>query len=145
MNDRSKRQLNYETLDVELKLAQAQFVEWLCGDRPKDETQEQLAARLDVSPGTLSKWKKDVSFRRAWESRMRELHSDPDKIQDIMEVLFANIKSKGDVKSAELYMRLIDRMTPQKIEMSSKDQLASMSDEELAAALENVEFLKDHG
>lgn len=145
MNDRSHRKMNYETLDVELKLAQAQFIEWLCGDRPAGETQAQLAARLDVNPGTLSKWKKDPAFCTQWEKRMRETHAHPDKQHALLEKLYDKALTTGDSKDIESYFRLIDRMTPEKIQISGADEAAEMSEEELREAAENLGVLRAVG
>lgn len=145
MNDRSPRQLDMATGEMDLKIAQAQFVEWLCGDRPQGESQNQFAARIGVHPGTLSKWKKDELFCRQWEKRMRETHASPEKQNQLLEKLFESANRTGDPKAIAEYFRLIDKMTPQKIEIDDKRSLAEMSDAELAemaAELDNVEFLR---
>lgn len=102
--------------DGELALSdkQQEFLEWLTGARPEGETQEQFAARIDVAPRTLRAWKKDRAFLKRWEDRMRETHAHPDILSKQLEVL--NEKAlAGDTKSIELYWRLVDRMSPDRV------------------------------
>lgn len=134
MGARSHRRLDYETNELELKHVQVLFVEWLCGDRPADETQADFARRHGVNPSTLSKWKKDPSFVANWERRMRETHAAPDKQHILLEKLYEKASASGDEKAVEAYFRLIDKMTPQRIEINSKDALAEMDDDEFEAA-----------
>lgn len=135
-----------ETGELDLKHVQVLFIEWLCGDRADGESQADFARRWDLNPGTLSKWKKDPSFCRQWEKRMRETHAAPDKQHQLLQRLYDKALVQVDSKDIETYFKLIDRMTPSKIEIDDKRQLAEMSDEELAAMAEelgNVEFLRN--
>jgi len=144
-NDRSHRKLDLETHELPLKDLQTLFIEWLLGDHPPDETQADFAARWDLHPGTLSKWKKDEVFCRNWERRMRETHASPDKQNDLLEALFVKAMVHADSKDIETYFKLIDKMTPSKVEIDDKRSLASLSDAELAEMVEdldNVEFLQ---
>lgn len=131
-----------ETGELDLKHIQVLFIEWLCGDRPEGESQNDFARRWNLNKGTLSKWKKDPSFCAEWERRMRETHAHPDKQHELLERLFEKAKLSGDSKDIEAYFRLIDRMTPTRIEINGQDELAEMSEEELAAAAEDAGFLR---
>lgn len=138
----SARPLDPDTGELELKHVQTLFIEWLVNDRQPGESQKDFAKRWDVSEGTLSRWKKDRDFRAEWERRMRETHASPDRLEKVMDAIYDRA-GKGDMKAAELYLKAIDKMTPTRIEIDSKQTLAEMSDEELAAMAENVSFLKD--
>lgn len=138
----SARQLDPETGELGLKATQTLFIEWLVNERQPGETQRDFAAKWDVSEGTLSKWKRDRDFRAEWERRMRETHASPDRLEKIMDAIYDRA-GKGDMKAAELYLKAIDKMSPTRIEIDSKQHLAELTDEELAAMADNVSFLKD--
>lgn len=142
MNDRSKRELNYDTYELDLKHIQVLFVEWLCGDHEHGETQAAFAKKWDVNPGTLSKWKKDPSFCAQWEKRMRETHAHPDKQNALLDKLYNRAHESGDPKDVEAYFRLIDRMTPDKLQISGPGELEELSDEDLRKAAEDAGFLR---
>lgn len=126
-------------------VVQTLFIEWLCGDKEPDDTQEQFGSRHGVHPRKLSEWKKDPDFVRRWEARMRELHAHPEKQAELLDILFEKAKC-GDAKDIETYFKLIDKMSPSRLEIDDKRKLEDLSDDELAemaAELDNVEFLRE--
>lgn len=131
-----------ETGELELKHVQVLFIEWLCGDREAGEVQADFAARWDLHPGTLSKWKKDEAFCQKWEKRMRETHAAPDKQNDLLSKLYERALQTGEAKEIEAYFRLIDKMTPSRIEINGASELAELDDDELAAAAADAGFLR---
>lgn len=116
--------------EIELTAQQEEFLAWLTGDRPEGESQGKYAARLGVSENTLMRWKKDKAFLKRWEERMRETHAHPDKLSKLLEVTYQRALS-GDMKAVELYHRLLDKMTPEKIEHVTSDGVDKLSDEEI--------------
>lgn len=115
---------------------QAEFIDWLL-DPEKKGSQNEWARAHGVSPSTLSFWKKtDVIFKTAWERRAAELNISPERIQDIVNKLFAKAK-EGDVKAIELYLRFTEKYTP-KVDLSkpAETSLSEMSDEELQEAMQ---------
>lgn len=131
-----------DTGELDPKHIQVLFIEWLCGDRPEGDTQVAFAERHGVHPKTLSKWKKDDQFCAQWEKRMRDTHASPDKQNTLLETLYEEALKSKDHKAIEAYFRLIDKMSPNRIEIKGHQELAEMSDEELAAAAEDAEFLR---
>lgn len=124
--------------DSGLSEQQEAFLDWLVDPtvREGDESQNAFAKRLGVNPGTLSKWRKTVSFRKEWERRLAETNVSPDRLQDLMDVLYLQGKHDGNVKAIELYMKLVDRMTPDKTLIVQEKPAADLTDAELAAQLE---------
>lgn len=116
--------------EIELTDQQEDFLDWLTGDRPAGETQVAYAARLGVHEGTLTRWKKDRAFLRRWEERMRETHAHPEKLSKLLTVTYQRAES-GDMKAVELYHRLLDKMTPEKVEHVTSEGVDKLSDEEL--------------
>ena len=114
----------------ELSEGQELFLTWLTGGRPEGQSQEQFAAQLGVHVRTLRDWKKDPSFLKAWELRMRQTHARPDVLSAQLEVL--NEKAlTGDVRATELYWKLVDKMTPEKVEVKTESGLSDLSDAQL--------------
>lgn len=138
MGERSHRELDYATNELRLKDLQVLFIEWLLGDHPVGESQNEFARKHGITPSTLSKWKKDDSFCSQWEKRMKQTHAAPDKQHKLLEKLYEKAERTGDEKSVEAYFRLIDKMTPNRLEITSKDELAGMDDDEFAAAAEEL-------
>jgi hypothetical protein len=127
------RSLDYSTGLISLTDQQQEFLEWLCGARAEGDTQTALAERLGVSSDTLRRWKKDPSFLQMWQERMVATHAHPDTLSKQLQVLNEKALS-GDTKAIELYWKLVDKMTPDKVvvESGTKD----LSDADLAARLE---------
>lgn len=119
---------------VSLTEGQEEYLEWLTGARPEGETQVAFAARIGVHESTLHRWKKDKSFLEMWQARMVATHAHPDTLSKQLEVLNKQALA-GDTKSIELYWKLVDRMTPARVEVTGAESVAGLSDEQLAARL----------
>lgn len=118
---------------TDLSEQQAQFLEWLTDPEAqlRKESQTKFAERLGVNKATLCKWKKDPVFVKAWEARLAEMNVNPERIQNLMEVLYAQGR-EGSIKAIELYFRLNDRMTPEKHVLQTAKAATDMTDAELA-------------
>jgi hypothetical protein len=134
---RSERKLDFETGLVSLTEQQEELLDWLTGARPEGESLAGFARRMGVSESTLHRWKKDKSFLARWQERMVETHAHPDTLSKQLEVL--NVKAlAGDTKAIELYWKLVDKMSPDRVEVTGADAVKGMSDEALAQALQRA-------
>lgn len=118
---------------------QAAFIEWLT-DPERTESQNAYCARTGVHVTTVMRWKKDPHFIKAWEKALAEKNVNPERTGTIMDALYEKATSGGNdaVKAAELYMRLVDRMTPDK-HMVVTQNLSDLADEDVAKlALEQM-------
>lgn len=116
--------------ELELTDKQNELLDWLTGGRPEGETQEQFAERIGVDPRTVRRWKKDRAFLKRWEDRMREKHAHPDVLSKQLDVLRTKAEG-GDIKAIELYWRLVDRMSPDRVEHIDSGSVTELSDEQL--------------
>lgn len=145
MGRRSHRRFDPDTGELGLKATQTLFIEWLCGDRAPGDTQKAFAERHGMAASTLSEWKKDRDFRTRWEERMRDTHAAPDRQHKLLEKLYEEALQSGNEKKIETYFKLINKMTPDRIEIDDRRELAEMSDDELADLADNVSFLRRNG
>lgn len=120
----------------EVTETQAAFIEWLV-DPNRQGTQAEWAAARGHVPKTVSTWKKDPRFRAAWDARLRSLNIEPDRIQGVIDAVYAKAL-EGDTKAASLYLQYIERFTPKSVNVIEDRSARDMSDEELEA-----EFLAD--
>lgn len=136
------RPLNSETGELDLSDRQEKFLDWLV-DPDRKGSQADCARNIGVDPSTLSKWKRDGSFRSMWEKRLAELNVQPDRIQKVVEALYDAAIGGGQqsVKAMELYLRFTERFIPKQIVDDGRG-LRDLSDEDLADVAENVTFLR---
>lgn len=113
---------------------QSEFLDWLVSPVKSPPSQAQWCVENDVHERTVQTWKRDIRFRREWEKRTQELNIDPDRIQDMVETLYMAGKN-GDVKAAETYLKYVERFLPAPAKPVSDNDITSMSDEELDAAI----------
>lgn len=124
---------------LELTDDQAKFIDWLCGEHPEGESQAKFAARLGVSPQTLTAWKGDDSFKGHWERRLRATHAAPEVINSHLAAL--NQKAaKGDVNAIKLYHEIVNRMWPE--DRNEDDQLVNLTDAQLVDLAESMDLLR---
>lgn len=137
MDHPSGRKLDTSTGLVSLTDAQQAYLEWLTGGRPEGDTHAAFAERIGYSESSLYRWKKDKSFLQMWQERMVATHSRPDTLSDQLENLARIARGSGPeaIRAIELYWKLVDKMTPTKVELTGSEAVAGLSDEELAAAL----------
>ncbi len=115
---------------------QEEFIEWLL-DPEKEGSQNEWARTHNVTPSTLSMWKKrDLIFKNAWERRAAELNINPERVQALVNTLYRK-GADGDVKAIELYLRFTEKYTP-KVDLGkpSETSLSEMSDDELQTAMQ---------
>lgn len=118
----------------------ARFIEWLC--TPKRErdpaNQEQLAKRLHVGAMTLSRWKQDPEFVKAWENYYLQTIGSPERKQALMDTLFRTGSDADDprhVQAAAKYMEIAEGLRPQQIEVTVNRPIQDWPDELLDAVL----------
>lgn len=124
----------------ELTEQQLAAIDWLCTPPPARDygSEKELAAAIGIAPSTIFRWKKHPAFIKGWEKELARRNQNPDKIQPIMEAMHSKAL-QGDVKAAELYMKLVDRMTPDKLRIEDGSKpLAEYTNEELIAKLQSV-------
>ena len=118
---------------------QLAFIEWLVDPSPKSVkgSQAEFCRGRGIDISNPRKWKRSKPFRDALQARLDELNVAPDRIQEVVNALFVQA-TEGNTKAAELYLRYVERLQPQKVVVQR--DAAELSDEELAAALESVKL-----
>jgi hypothetical protein len=116
------------------------FLDWLCtvNEDREPPTQVALAAELSVSPGTLSAWKNDGEFLRAWEQRYRKTVGSPEKAQQVITKLYETATDRTDprqVPAARAYLEAIDAVKPKKMDVTVTRSAKELSDNDLIALL----------
>lgn len=114
------------------------YIEWLC--TPKKErdpaTQEELARRLRLSTGTLTKWKSDPRFVEKWDQHYLTTIGSPERKQALLDTLYRTGTDADDprhVQAAAKYMELVEGLKPQKLDITVHRPAKDLSDEELDA------------
>lgn len=114
------------------------FIEWLC--LPKRErdpaTQEELAKRLRLGTGTLTRWKNDSKFVERWEQHYMATIGSPERKQNLLDTLYKTGTDNDDprhVQAAKTYMEIVEGLKPQKLELTVTRPAKDLSDEELDA------------
>lgn len=115
-----------------MRVVQAAFVEYLVD--PDRGTQADFARAHGVAEKTLSRWKKDSDFRSMWDRRCAELNVDPDRVQRLIESIYARALD-GDVRAQKLYLEYTEKFTPKRVVIEDRSP-KDLSDTELADALE---------
>jgi hypothetical protein len=119
---------------------QQRLIEWLCTPkRDRDPaTQEGLAKKLRVRPSTLSDWKRDPEFLKAWEAYYLQTVGSPERKQTLMDTLFRTGSDADDprhVAAAKTYLDIADGLRPQQIEVTVKRPAQDLTDEQLDAII----------
>jgi hypothetical protein len=133
----------------DLSVAQARFLEYLLDPRTSHQDEPQgkgsqtnLAKRLQLSPTTLTKWKKDPAFLRAWEEKHRSVTGGIQRYSEMLERLYQiGMGNVGGTRAADMraaimnYFELVGRHQPkQTIEIKDASLLA-LTDEDVASRL----------
>lgn len=150
MNPNSLSNLQQGHTRTEIDETQAEYIEWLV--TPKDErepaTHGAWADQHDLSYETLRRWRtKTRYFIEAWNKRLEEEHLAPEKIGGMMQRLGSIAQTGGDreaVAAIKLYMEIVGKMAPKKLDIEAGPKARQMSDEELmlaAAAMEEQKAL----
>jgi hypothetical protein len=111
---------------------QSKFIDWLI-EPPQTrlpKTQKEYAEENNCSDRTLTKWKKDMKFREAWDRALFDLNVSPDRVQSVIDAMWAQ-SCRGNVKAAELYLKYTDRYRPSIDVIHSESSVEELSDDEL--------------
>ena len=113
------------------------LLDWLLqGPEREPYTQREWARQNDLHEDSVRRIKKDPRFIKEWDRRAAELNINPERVQSVIDALWQRA-ADGDVKAASLYLQYIDKFTPKRRVAVTEDRdVASMSDNELADALE---------
>lgn len=114
---------------------QDQFIEWLVTpDQMRiPKTQKEFAAEIHASTRVLAKWKQDSKFREAWDLKLHEMNINPENTQAVLDAMHRQAL-RGNVKAAELWLRVMDRYRPS-VEVHSYGSVEELTDEELEEEL----------
>lgn len=116
---------------------QQAFLEWLCvpSGLREPSTQMEWGRQNQCGQTALKAWKKDPTFRLAWDARLSELQVDPEKIDEVMTALFKKA-TIGDTKAISMYLEVADRFRPApEAPVEQRTPLAEMSEADLQALL----------
>lgn len=129
------------TLPIE-DFRKQRFLQWLCIPAKEREpsTMDELATELDVTRRTLTNWKKDDEFIDAWAKEHRRTVGNPDRLNEILDVLYktaVDIDDPKHIQAAKEYRSWVEETKPQQVEVKvSRDyDLSKFSDAELFAML----------
>lgn len=107
-----------------------EFFDWFFGEPRIPKTQQEWAVQHDLHPDTITRWKRDPDFRDLWERRAREQNISVERVQGVVDSLYASAK-QGDVKAASLFLQYIDKFTPKKAIVVESPSTAALSDDDL--------------
>lgn len=100
------------------------------------KTQKEFAEKVDVSPTTLSNWKKEPGFMNDVE-RLRRDHLD-EKLSDVYQALIRRAK-EGDVRAIKTALKQAGRYQEDLSEDSiNENEAEQMSDRELARSFADI-------
>ena len=114
------------------------LLDWLLqGPERSPSTQKAWAAQNSIHEDSIRRIKRDPRFIREWDRRAAELTVNPERVQSVVDALWQRA-AEGDTKAAALYLQYIDKFTPKRRLVVEDDRdAASLSDSELADALES--------
>ena len=116
-----------------LTALQLEYVEWLC-DPERQGSKKEWARAHGIAESTVFRWQNDRSFKATYEQRLAELNVSPDRIQAVVDALWA-AASRGDTKAASLYLQYVDRLQPKRVVIEDA-RVTGLSDEELREELD---------
>lgn len=124
---------------MSLSPKQQRLMTWLMTQRSEREpkTQAALAAELDVTPDTLTAWKRDDEFLKEWNAQYLRTISNPGRKMEIMETLLRTATDQEDpkhVQAAKTFFEIEGSLRPSShVEVEVKKPLSELTDEQLAA------------
>lgn len=116
---------------------QSEFLDWLLADEKDPPTEKEWALEAGVPHGTVKKWKQDRRFKEMWERRSSERMTDPDRLQEIVGVLYQSAIKSRDIKAAKDYLLWAEKFLPPK-EIKRDNSVAHMTDQQLRAEIEAI-------
>jgi hypothetical protein len=123
------------------------FLDWLCWgeEREVGQSQNDFAAVLGVSKGTLTKWKARRDFRKEWEARQRETMLSPDLIGDQLRELHKiatdpKSRPQDKINAINTYQKLTGAAAPERHQhdVGEETKVRQMSDDQLVAAAQEL-------
>ena len=121
--------------DADIKEA---FVEWWSipeGER-KPPHLRTWAKMNGVPERTAWSWKRSNWFKERLELHYSQINVFPDRVQAVADAMHAAALT-GNTKAAELYLRYVERISPQRVIVEDR-RVEAMSDVELEAALKDA-------
>lgn len=117
--------------------SQRLLLDFLCGDKTHGDTLEAFVKSTGIPKTSVYRWKKrHPGFTRAWHARMIDSAAHPQFLQAQLEHL-RNMAADGDresdrIKAIELYWKLVDRMSPTVLAVTTAEQdVAALTDADL--------------
>lgn len=122
-----------ELQGIVLEPRQAEFLRWLLDPRssqkPEREnpqrykgSQNEYAKRKRMSGNTLSTWKRDPTFRAAWEEQLQRLAGGPERLQMFLQELTkiavgedAAARSADRIAAMKLHMEVVGNHHPKTV------------------------------
>jgi hypothetical protein len=132
---------------TEISPLQTEFLEWLLtpSEGRQPTSQNEWARQHNVATQTVARWKtQDALFKGAWEKRLAEMSVGPERLQVILDALFA-AASKGDVQAAKAYIAWVEKISPPRVTDSDAVSIEDLTDEELAELVEHTVTLRRNG
>jgi hypothetical protein len=123
---------------------QQALLDYLLDPRSTTEkgTQRELAERLGCHYTNFTKWKKDPEFREEWDRRLAEHNVSPDRVQRVLDALYA-VATEGGLRdrvgAARLYLEVVGKYTPKQEQLETKRiSVSALSDAELDALIQET-------
>jgi hypothetical protein len=121
----------------ELTRIQEEYLDWLLlpSELKVPHTNQEWAAEHNLTPNTLTNWKKLPMFAERWKDGIKGMAVSPERTQMLLDSLFKK-GINGDVKSAQLYLQATNQMPNPRQEINIKsDNARELSDGELEALI----------
>lgn len=102
-------------------------------------TVSEMSLATGVAGQHIKTWFKDPRFIAALNQRLHDINVRPDRIQAVLDSIWARAVGNGDMKAAELYLRYVGRLVPapQKVDVTVT-HVKDLSAEQLQVELERV-------
>jgi len=86
------------------------FVEWYCWERVRGERYHDYAKRFDLKPSVVKGYMLDERVRDLLDAALRKTNAGPDRVQEVVDMLFYRSVVLEDVQAAKLYLQHVDRL-----------------------------------
>ena len=117
------------------------FLDWLCTPASEREpaTMEAFSDTVGMTRRTLSSWKKDDEFLEHWEKRHRATIGNPDRVNEVLNVLYktaTDIDDPKHISAAKEFLNHVEGTRPQKVDVTvTRADASSLSDDQLMELL----------
>lgn len=122
---------------------QSEFLDWLLclPSERKEQTEAAWAASHKVAASTVTAWKRNDRFRAEWARRAAQKNVSVDRLQMILDMLFAKAMEDNDTVAATKWLSWVERYMPP-VNVERDEEAANLSDDEL---LDEMRDLMDEG